>query len=504
MTETAAGSLESPGERRADRWGPLLVLGLARLAVSWAASETGLLALSDDDYARVVIAQSFASQPKLDPSGTSWLPFPFWVTGTVMKVLDPSLGVARAASSALAIGATWLVFAAGRMWGFTDRQALVGALGATALPVVMVLGSVTVPELPTAALCAFALVAVSASSVAAGPSALAGPSTPPSAKRRAWSPALLAGTAMLAATLSRYEAWPIAVVVSTFAFLGKDEPVLWKRILSVALPLVGPAGWILHNRLVHGDALVFLHRVSSYRAALGQGASMRETLGYLGGVVGGCPAVVIALAGLAFVSFFQEGRAAATQRLRRFRPWAIGAAALLAFLTVGELVGGAPTHHPERALLCVWLLATLAVVDLARSFKAPRWLVILTVALLALDYRGTLSDHGVDRRSEETIGIQLRSLVPRGQRVIVATNDYGYFAVIAAFGRPSDAIIDDNHDPRTKHEKSLIDDRWIAPERLKAQNAQWLVAPSTVVFPMALRERTRDSLLAIYELETAR
>src|SRR5260221_7194989 len=258
MTETAAGSLESPGERRADRWGPLLVLGLARLAVSWAASETGLMALSDDDYARVVIAQSFASQPKLDPSGTSWLPFPFWVTGTVMKVLDPSLGVARAASSALAIGATWLVFAAGRMWGFTDRQALLGALGATALPAVMVLGSVTVPELPTAALCAFALVAVSASSVAAGPSALAGPSTPPSAKRRAWSPALLAGTAMLAATLSRYEAWPIAVVVSTFAFLGKDEPVLWKRILSVALPLVGPAGWILHNRLVHGDALVFL------------------------------------------------------------------------------------------------------------------------------------------------------------------------------------------------------------------------------------------------------
>ena len=42
MTETAAGPLERPGERRADPWGPLLVLGLARLAVSWAVSEVGL------------------------------------------------------------------------------------------------------------------------------------------------------------------------------------------------------------------------------------------------------------------------------------------------------------------------------------------------------------------------------------------------------------------------------------------------------------------------------
>jgi hypothetical protein len=33
--------------------------------------------VSDDDYARVVIAQRLSLA--LDPSGTSWLPFPFWL-----------------------------------------------------------------------------------------------------------------------------------------------------------------------------------------------------------------------------------------------------------------------------------------------------------------------------------------------------------------------------------------------------------------------------------------
>jgi hypothetical protein len=474
------------------------MLGLARLAMSWGVSEAGLLALSDDDYARITIAQRFAEHPTFDPSGTSWLPFPFWVTGSAMKLLDPSLDVARLMGSVLAIGATWLLFAAGRMWGFTENQAFWAAFGATVLPVVAVLGSVTVPELPTAALATFALVAVS--SRAGG------------VERRvpsAWAPSLLAGAAMLAATLSRYETWPIAVVVSVFAFLRKDELVAWKRVVSGLLPLVGPAWWVFHNRLAHGDALLFLHRVASYREALGTaGSHQGGVLAYAGSLLAGCPAVLVALVGLIVVRFFREGRAAATERLRPFFSWAVAAAALLAFLTVGELVGGAPTHHPERALLSVWLLATLAIVDLVSLERPPIWLAIGAVALLALDYRNALSDRGVDRRLEETTGTQLRSLVPRSERVYVATDDYGYFAVVAAFGRPSDAIIDETHDPRVvrdpAHDKSLLVDRWSAPERLRAENAQWLVAPAPLVFPLALRQRARNPRLAVYELQVAR
>jgi hypothetical protein len=323
------------------------------------------------------------------------------------------------------------------------------------------------------------------------------------------SPSLLAGAAMLPATLSRYETWPVAVVVSAFAFLRKDEPVAWKRVVAGLLPLVGPIGWVFHNRLAHGDALLFLHRVASYRAALGPaGSHPGGGLAYVGSLFAGCPAVLFALVGLIVVRFHREGRVAATQRLRPFFPWAAGAGALLAFLTVGEFVGGAPTHHPERAFLSVWLLATLAVVDLVKLERPPIWWVVGACALLALDYRSALSDRGIDRRLEEMTGTQLRSLVPRGERVYVAADDYGYFAVVAAFGRPSDAVIDQTHDPRAghdiAHDTSLLADRWSAPDRLRAENAQWLVAPAPLVFPIALRQRTRNARLAVYELQVAR
>src|SRR5689334_24994474 len=108
-------------------WRDLAWLAVLRLGVSAGVVLYGLIALSDDDYARVTIAQRFAASPRLDPSGTSWLPFPFWVMGAAMKVLDTSLDVARLVTGALSIGATWLLYAAGRAWGFSQRRTLVAA-----------------------------------------------------------------------------------------------------------------------------------------------------------------------------------------------------------------------------------------------------------------------------------------------------------------------------------------------------------------------------------------
>jgi hypothetical protein len=288
--------------------------------------------------------------------------------------------------------------------------------------------------------------------------------------------------------------------VAAYAAFRRPEPVLWKRIVAPVLALVGPAFWIVHNRLAHGDALSFLRRVSTYRAALGSDGKGGEALAYLAGVVLGSPAIVAALAGLVFVALRGENRSAVVARLSRMRPWGVAALVLFAFLVVGQLVGGAPTHHPERALLVVWLLGVFAVCDLATIERPRLSLALAACALLALDYRVALADHGVDRRSEETIGTQLRSLVPRGERVHVATNDYGYFAIMAAFGRASDTIVDRTHDPRVKDEPSLLADHWNAPERLASENARWLVAPTGLVFPMTLRRRTRDGHLAVYEL----
>src|SRR5438270_8746152 len=66
--------------------------------------------VSDDDFARVTIAQSFAHSPKLDPSGTSWLPFPFWALGSAMLLAGRSLATARVASIAFASAAAVLPY----------------------------------------------------------------------------------------------------------------------------------------------------------------------------------------------------------------------------------------------------------------------------------------------------------------------------------------------------------------------------------------------------------
>src|SRR5258708_5110695 len=63
----------------------------------------GFSHISDDDYARSVIAERFAYAPGLDPSGTSWLPLPFWITGAAMVAAGRSLATARGV--ALALGA---------------------------------------------------------------------------------------------------------------------------------------------------------------------------------------------------------------------------------------------------------------------------------------------------------------------------------------------------------------------------------------------------------------
>jgi hypothetical protein len=484
-TDAASGQVDVDWAKPAPEGEPardLIWLALLRLAVSAGVGMYGLIALSDDDYARVTIAQRFAASPRVDPSGTSWLPFPFWLMGTAMKLFDSSLDVARLVTAMLAVAATWLLFAAGRVWGFSHRRALLAAALATLTPAAALLGSVSVPELPTAALALFAVVTATA---------------PDRGTARHRAP-LLVGAAMFAATLSRYEAWPVAAALAVVVWRRQHGVRLWKRTALAALPLLGPTLWIAHNRIAHGDAFSFLGRVSSYRAALGPVPGNGPWI-YLVGLIGGSPAVMLALVLLIATSLRQPDREGGRRNLARFGAWGAVAAALLVFLLAGQFAGGAPTHHPERALLVIWLLATFAVVDLAFSVRARAWLAVPVALLLVFDYRSTFADGGIVRANEERVGEQLRALVPRGERVFAATSDYGYFAVMAAFGRPTDVALDP-HDPRSTSNATLLRDPWNAVVRLRAESASWLVAPSSLVFPLALQERMRDGPLVIYEL----
>jgi hypothetical protein len=437
--------------------GQALLIALARLLTSLSCLWSGFRAVSDDDYSRVVIAARFAQHPSLDPSGTSWLPAPFWLYGVPMALFGDSLLTARAVALVAGALSAVLVWLSARTLGLSERAAWWGALGAVVLPYGAWLSAAMVPEAPTAALVLFGVVSLGR----------------PETKLRA-----LGGLALGAACFCRYEAWAPALA---FAALTAVEAVrarrraLWLAVALAALPI---GLWLVHGLVRHGDAFFFVTRVSQYRAALG-----REPHG-LG------PALL--QVGLSIVRFEPELFVVTAVALglswrgrespfgpTAWRPLtALGA--LVLFLVAADATGGSATHHPERSLLPLfWFMALLAaglLVQLAEAERAWRVPVLaLPLAfgaslLLRPDVRKTF----VDRRDEEQVGGVLRSL--KAERVALDTDDFGFFAVQAALGAGKSWALSE-HDPRQSEPPRPTTSDELARRLRQHSGARWLVTP---------------------------
>lgn len=490
----------STGFRRdACAFGLLLVV---RVVASLSVNRAGLRALSDDDYARAVIAERFASSASLDPSGTSWLPFPFWFTGSAMKVFGPSLDVARAAGLFAAVLATMLVYAGARVFGLRPRRAFLAAAFSVVVPPALVLGAVPTPELLASALAAFALLATA----------------------RENGPVEWAGGALFFATLSRYETWPIAAVVAIAcgvrAARSRSAAERTRLGFAAGLSLLGPVLWVLHGRLSHGTWFDAFTRVAAYRHALvGAPSASSDALAYVFALFIGCPTVSLPLV-VAAVVVAQSGASGRAALFRWLVP-ALGAASLFVFLELGAWLGGTPTHHAERTLLAVWLLAAVAVLDLtSRTMQRVGIEAAVRVAMVAatlpplwaLD-RGSLpwAALGIDRRDEEAAGSALARLGVGSDRALISTPDYGYFAVMAASGRPEATTADATHDPRTEPPERGVPETAEASfcDRLAAAKARWLVASWASMparsgaaedrLPSAFVEVARAGKMAVYD-----
>src|SRR5205085_8636045 len=80
---------------------------------------------------------------------------------------------------------------------------------------------------------------------------------------------VVAGVTMTLATLSRYEAWPVAalsVLIVALAGRGAWKIKLTNATLFAALVAVGPLYWLWHNWAIFGNALEFLSGPHSARA----------------------------------------------------------------------------------------------------------------------------------------------------------------------------------------------------------------------------------------------
>jgi hypothetical protein len=457
-----------------------LVVGAVKLAVSAFVLDRGFRAVSDDDYARIVIAQRFAEAPSLDPSGTSWLPLPFWTYGSVFSLFGNGLGVARATALVLGVASSLLVLVSARWLGANRTGALLAALVASVVPWSAWLGAAALPEAPTAGL------------VLLGMAALSDRDLP----RRS-----IGASAVALACFSRYEAWPVAVVFCFFSAVDARRSSSWKLAVPALVSVLPIALWLAHGAVQHGDALFFWKRVASYKHALG--SEPGPLLAFLEpwiALLGEQPLLVLLLA-LAVVHRFRSGTE------RTFAPYARGIAcscALVLFLSVGALGGGTPTHHAARALLPVWYFLATVLGHAAgswleaRSHRGP----LVAVAMLPFLGRLAMSPLPADfahRELELHIGDRAKRL--GAPMLLVDTPDFGYFAVAAAFGLPGASAPLDDRDPR----KSRAADPFASPRALRARLERvptaWLVTTDAHV-PLAHTigtVRARNARFALVE-----
>lgn len=442
-----------------------LVLVVLKALVSGAVLASGFRSVSDDDFARVVIAQEFARAPAWDPSQTSWLPLPFWLNGAATLLLGRDLWVARGVAVLLGIAATLAVWVAARWLGASRSGALVGAGLAAAFPYSALLGVATVPEAHAAAL------------MTLGAAGIAGNG---SQSVRAFAGALALG----AACLCRYEAWPVALagagVLAVRAAKAREAP-----LFAAALVAVLPAGlWLLHGKLAFGNAFFFVDRVAAYKHALGGSESWGSALTrYPFDLFLHEPELLLALC----VAVAVVWRAGLRAELARYALFALMLASIPLFLTAGALRGGAPTHHGERALLALWFACAVVIGDLvtsaARRFgwrPRARLAAALAMAVLAgsLFVRPNVArETFVDRRYEAEIGTRARAFLSSDGKLAIATNDFGFFAVVAGLGRPEQTVVLRRHDPRQGEPALDFEDTERLAQTLRNAGATLFAAP---------------------------
>lgn len=438
----------------------LAVLFGARGLACVAAWRAGFRALSDDDYARISIAQHFAQEPHFDPSGTSWLPGPFWTYGAAFRGFGSGLGVARTVAIVLALAATVLVYVAARVLGTSRIAAVVAAvLSCMLVPYSAFLGVAPLPEVPCAALLLF-----SAATLAISHPLL-----------RA-----LGGGSLILACLSRYEGWPVAAAFAAFCLWDALRQRRAVYLGCAALALAGPALWLILSQLNHGDAWFFVGRVTAYRRALG-GTDIplwRRLIEYpwalLWNALGLC---------ILFPIFFFMARKTQHTEGPRYARCAVTLLAMLAFLMLGSVRDGVPTHHAARVLLPLWFFGcVVAGREFARratDAAGLRRVVVVVAAITSIPLVQGLhlpSNEGFAQRALELeAGNAARQETKLG--LAIDTTDYGYFAVQAGFGSPLGTSVLDDHDPRrpTPPSASPFRSSEALEQTLRAQNARFAV-----------------------------
>jgi hypothetical protein len=346
---------------------------------------------------------------------------------------------------ALVLGAMSVVpvYLAARGLGMVRWAAFLATALALAVPWEVWLTAATVPEAFTGALLAAGILGVGQD------------------RGRPWF-----ALALLVAALSRYEAWPVCAVFAAVC-AGRalaprrrpgPRPPAGTGIIAALIAAAGPLLWMAWNAYAHGSATHFVTRVVNYRHAIGAAdvPLADKLLGYPRALLEATYGVwLLALAGLL-------GLKDAQVRRRWVLP-GVTAGLLLAFLVYGDVRDGAPTHHPERALMAFpWVLAAFGVdgvrtvatqIAWGRPKRESYMVGFLAAALLAWGI-GVVSawdefpGNGESERRTLQVerGAELRA--EGAAHLEVTPCAYEHFALLAAFGAPERATTTKARPPR--------------------------------------------------------
>ena len=160
--------------------------------------------------------------------------------------------------------------------------------------------------------------------------------------------------------------------------------------------------------------------------------------------------------------------------------------ALLAFLMLGSVRDGVPTHHAARVLLPLWFFGcVVAGREFARratDSTGRRRVAIVVAAITTVPLVEGLhlpSNEGFAQRALELeAGNAARLSTKVG--LAIDTTDYGYFAVQAGFGSPIGTSVLDDHDPRRPKPASLqqFSSGEALENALRSRNARFAVLTS--------------------------
>jgi hypothetical protein len=342
-----------------------------------------------------------------------------------MLLAGRTLAVARAVAVVLGAATVAAPYVAMRAIG-VRRAAAVAATGiAMALPWNAWLGVATVPEAWSGALVGAAVVAMGR----------------PDA--RPW-----AAAALLAGSLSRYEAWPACVVMAGLCTWRAPRDGHWRRDVACAVvAAAGPVAWTAWNAAAHGNPLHFVTRVATFRQTIGAAdvPLADKLLGYPRALVTGSPEVavlaVLGLAGLAWTPAL---------RVR----WTYAAATVLTTVAVliwGDVHDGAPTHHAARALVAIWWVLVAMGVDTAATYAASlaaKRLAAGCAAVVGLVWCASLPARWADspgrsplERREPQIARGLAMKAAGVAHADVVPCSFEHFALLAAWGQPERATV---------------------------------------------------------------